>query len=240
MIDLYASTTPNVLKITIMLEETGLAYGLKPVNVWKGEQLEDAFIRLNPNSKVPVIVDHDTPDGPYPVFESAAILLYLAEKTGRFLAGSGRLRHDAIQWLVFQVANLGPANGQFNHFERYAGPGHDYSLSRHTTELMRLYGVMERRLAQSPYLGGDEFSIADMATFPWVLIQSNRLGETFPFLDRHSPLHPSIGAWLSRCEERPGVQRALRVHGTLTSGLGNASPADLDRIFGRGEYAYRG
>jgi GST-like protein len=240
MIDLYSSTTPNVLKVIVMLEETGLDYALKPVNVWKGEQFEPSFVALNPNSKVPVIVDHDHPDGRYAVFESVAILFYLAEKTGRFLPALGRARHDVMQWLVFQAANIGPANGQFNHFERFAGSGNDYSMSRHTTELQRLYGVMERRLGDATYLGGSEYSIADIATFPWVRIQSRRLGERFPFLDRNSGLYPNLAAWLERCEERPDVQRALAVHARMTSAVATATPEDLDRMFGRGKYAYRG
>jgi GSH-dependent disulfide-bond oxidoreductase len=240
MIELYSSTTPNVLKVILMLEETGLQYTLKPVNVWKGEQFAPEFVALNPNSKVPVIVDHGHRDGPYTVFESIAILHYLAEKTGRFLAPSGRERYDAMQWLVFQAANLGPANGQFNHFERYAGPGQDYSMSRYTTELKRLYGVMEKRLGAVPYFGGQDYSIADMAIFPWVLIQSNRLKESFPFLNRHAPEHPKLSAWIDRCEARPGVQRSMALHATMKSMLPTASPDDLDRIFGRGKYAYQG
>lgn len=239
MIDLYASTTPNVMKIVLMLEETELAYTLKPVNVWKGEQFADGFVALNPNSKVPVIVDHDPPEGPYAVFESAAILIYLADKTGQFLPASGRVRYDVIQWLIFQAANFGPIQGQFNHFTSYSGPGHDYALSRYTTELRRQYDVLERRLGQVPYLGGDAFSIADMAVLPWVLVQSNRLGATVPFLDHKSDAHPNIAAWAKRCEQRPGVQRGLAVHATLKSGLPSATPDDLDRIFGRGQYAYR-
>jgi GST-like protein len=238
MIDLYASTTPNVFKIIIMLEETKLDYRLKPLNVWKGEQFTDEFIRLNPNSKIPVIVDHDHRDGPYAVFESGAILFYLAEKAGAFLPAEGRPRHDVMQWLVFQVANLGPISGQFTHFERYAGPGNDYAFSRYTTELRRLYGVMERRLGQVPFLGGENYSIADIAVLPWVFIQSNRLRETFPFLDKQSPSQPNIAAWIARCEARPGVQRALEVPATLKSGLPNATPEELDRAFGRGRYAY--
>ncbi|MDB5556627.1 MAG: glutathione S-transferase family protein [Rhizobium sp.] len=240
MIDLYSSTTPNVLKVILMLEETGLDYTLKPVNVWKGEQFEPTFVALNPNSKVPVIVDHDDPDGPYAVFESVAILIYLAEKTGRFLPAFGRARHDVMQWLIFQAANIGPANGQFNHFERFAGPGNDYSMSRYTTELKRLYGVMERRLGETPYLGGNDYSIADMATFPWVLIQSRRLGASFPFLDRNSGHYADISAWLTRCEERPDVQRALAVHAKMTSAVATATSDDLDRMFGRGSFAFKG
>ena len=239
MIDLYSSTTPNVLKVVIMLEATGLRYSLKPVNVWKGEQFAPSFVALNPNSKVPVIVDHDDADGPYTVFESVAILIYLAEKTGRFLPASGRARHDVLQWLTFQAANIGPANGQFNHFERLADPGNDYSMSPYTTEMKRLYDVLDRRLGETGYIGGNEYSIADMATFPWVFIQSRRLGEAFPFLDRTSGLHPNISAWLTRCEERPGVQRALAVHADMTSGLATATREDLDRLFGRGNFAYK-
>lgn len=239
MIDLYASTTPNVLKVEIMLEEAALPYKLVPVSVWKGEQFTEDFLGLNPNAKVPVIVDHDGPEGPCTVFESAAILLYLAEKTGLLLPKSGPARYVVIEWLVFQAANLGPMNGQFNHFERYAPGGNEYALSRYTTELKRQYEVMERRLAEVPWLGGDAFSIADVAAFPWVLVQSSRLKESFPFLDRDSTLHPNIGAWLKRCEERPGVQRGLQAHSTLKSGFPDASEDELDRIFGRGRYAYR-
>ena len=239
MIDLYASTTPNVLKIMIMLEETEFPYSVKPVNVWKGEQFANDFVQLNPNSKVPVIVDLDHADGPYAVFESAAILLYLAEKADRFLPASGRDRYDVIQWLVFQAANFGPIQGQFNHFESYSGQRNDYAHSRYLTELKRQYGVLEARLGRAPFLGGAEYSIADMATFPWVLVQSRRLGGAYPFLDRNAPFHPNIAAWMNRCEERPGLQRGLVAHAAVKSGLPTATPDDLDRIFGRGNYAYR-
>ncbi|MGO4833643.1 glutathione S-transferase family protein [Rhizobiaceae sp. 2RAB30] len=238
MIELYSSTTPNVLKVVLMLEETGLEYSLKPVNVWAGEQFAPEFVALNPNSKVPVVVDDDGPGGRYVVFESVAILQYLSEKTGRFFPEAGAARHDVLQWLVFQAANLGPANGQFNHFERYAGPGHDYSMSRYTTEMKRLYAVMEHRLSTVQWFGGDQYSIADMAIFPWVLIQSNRLRESFPFLDRRFRDHKHIAAWVDRCEARPAVRRALDVHAQMKSGLASASDDDLDRIFGRGRYAY--
>ena len=240
MIELYSSTTPNVLKVVMMLEELDLPYRLRPIAVWKGEQFSEAFLRLNPNAKVPVLVDPDGPGGaPCTVFESVAILIYLAEKSGRFLPAEGMARYDVIQWAIFQAANLGPANGQFNHFERYAGAGHDYALSRYTTELHRVYRVMETRLSQAPWLGGDDFSIADLASLPWILIQSRRLKDTFPFLDRDAPAHPSLSDWAARCEARPGVQRALAVHATMKSGLPDATPDDLDRIFGRGRHAYR-
>lgn len=238
MITLYASTTPNVLKIVLMLEEAGPVYALKPVNVWNGEQFSDDFLALNPNAKVPVIVDEEGPGGRYVVFESCAILQYLADKTGRFLATDMRARHDALQWLTWQAANLGPANGQVNHFERFAGPSQDYAMSRYTTELKRLYGVMEARLGATEWFGGDDYSIADMAIFPWVVIQSERLGETMPFLHRRNPANTRIADWLERCEARPGVQRALKVRAAMKSGLADATPDGLDRLFGRGRYAW--
>jgi len=240
VIELYASTTPNVLKVVLMLEETGLAYALKPVNVWSGEQFAPDFVALNPNAKVPVIVDTDAPGGRYVVFESVAILTYLAEKTGQFLPTGVRARHDVLQWLVWQAANLGPANGQVNHFERFAGPGQDYALSRYTSELKRLYGVMETRLGQAPWFGGEDYSIADMAIFPWVAVQSDRLGEAMPFLHRRDPAHPHLNRWIDRCEGRPAVQRALAVRAAMTSGLAEATADDLDRLFQRGRYAWRG
>lgn len=239
MIELYSSTTPNVLKVVVMLEECGLPYRLKPVNVWAGEQFAPDFVALNPNAKVPVLVDPQGPDGQMVVFESIAILQYLAEKCGRFLPAGGSARYEVLQWLVFQAANLGPANGQFNHFERYAPAGNDYSLSRYLTELKRLYAVMERRLGEADWFGGGEYSIADMSVFPWALIQSRRLGEAFPFLDRNFAEHPHLSAWIARCEARPAVRKALEVHSTMTSRISEASPDDLDRIFGRGHYAYR-
>ncbi len=237
MIDLYASTTPNVLKITLMLEECGLHYRFVPVNVWQGEQFEPELVALNPNSKVPVIVDHDGPDGTVSVFESAAILLYLAEKTRLLLPVSGSARIEVLQWLAFQTANLGPANGQFNHFMLFAPEGENYSRSRYTTELRRVYGVMEVRLAQSPYLGGKDFSVADVATFPWVWSNAGRWADEFPFLAPDAAA--GISAWYQRCMDRPAVRRGLVSHATLKSMVSTASPDQLDRIFGRGRYAYK-
>lgn len=240
MIDLYASTTPNVMKVTLALTELGLEFRFLPVNVWKGEQFAADFVARNPNAKVPVLVDNDAPGGPVTVFESVAILFYLAEKTGKLLPKSGPGRYDAMQWAVWQAANFGPANGQFNHFENYAPGEHAYSKSRYTTELRRLYGVLERRLADRPFLGGEEFSIAELATFPWVWSASNRLKDKYPFTDKDSADHPHIAAWYRRCEARPGVARGVERHLELKSMLTTAGPDDLDRIFGRGQYAYKG
>ncbi len=238
MIDLYASMTPNVMKITLALTELELEFRFLPVNVWKGEQFDTDFTRLNPNSKVPVLVDHDAVGGPVTVFESVAILFYLAEKTGKLLPASGQARYEVMEWAVWQAANFGPANGQFNHFENYAPGEHAYSKSRYTTELKRLYGVLERRLGDRPYVGGDAFSIADLATFPWVWSASNRLKDKYPFLDSASPDHPNIGAWFSRCMARPGIASGIERHSAVKSLIATATPDDLDRIFGRGKYAY--
>lgn len=236
MIDLYASPTPNVLKVEIMLEELGLLYRLLPINVWKGEQFSDEFKALNPNSKVPVIVDRDADGGDYPVFESAAILIYLAEKSGRFLPASGRARADVLQWLIFQAANLGPACGQLVHFQRYAGPGHDYSLSRYKTEVRRLYTVMDGRLSAAPWLAGEAYSIADMATLPWVLLFDRMFSEAIPFL-KIDGADTALARWVGRCLERPAVSRAIELHASLKSGLPTATDEDKDRFFGRGKYA---
>lgn len=240
MIELYASTTPNVVKVVIMLEEAGLHYALKAVNVWSGEQFAPDFVALNPNAKVPVIVDTEPQGERYAVFESVAILHYLAEKTGRFLPSGMRARHEVLQWLVWQAANLGPANGQLNHFQRFAVEGQDYALSRYTSELKRLYGVMETRLQQTLWFGGQDYSIADMAIFPWVVVQADRLGDSIPFLSTKDPAHPHLNRWVDRCKARPAVQRALAVRAAMSSGLADATSDDLDRLFQRGEYAWRG
>lgn len=238
MIDLYASTSPNVMKVTLALCEMDLDFRSLPVNVWKGEQFSSEFEALNPNSKVPVLVDRDAAGGPLTVFESVAILIYLAEKTGRLLPASGTARYEAIEWAIWQAANLGPASGQLNHFLLYAPEGQDYALSRHLTELRRCYAVMEKRLSRAPYLGGDDFTIADLACFPWVWSSSNRLRERFPFLASDTPDAPGIAAWFARCASRPGIRRGIERHAQLTPLLATASPDDLDRIFGRGRYAF--
>src|SRR5512147_1098255 len=157
MIDLYYWTTPNGHKITIFLEETGLPYALKPVNIGRGEQFAPEFLKIAPNNRIPAIVDHAPADGgaPIPVFESGAILLYLAEKTGRFLSSDVRIRIDCVQWLFWQMAGLGPMAGQTHHFVHYANEKIPYAMERYVNETGRLYGVMNRRLADREYLAGD-------------------------------------------------------------------------------------
>jgi len=230
MIDLYALTSPNVQKVYLALEELGLPYKEHFVDVWKGDQFSTDFVKINPNSKIPAIVDHDGPDGkPFTVFESGAILLYLAEKTGRLLPAGKRERSEAIQWLMIQIANIGPAFGNYTHFARFAPSGNDYSASRYKTEMLRLYDVLEQRLGQAAYLGGADYSIADIATFPWIRGHATH-GVTW---DKF----PNLGRWFTGIEKREPVQRALEKIAKIESSRDTASPAELDRIFGRGKFA---
>ena len=230
MIDLYALTSPNVQKIFIMLEECGLPYNQIKVDVWAGEQFKPEFLKVNPNAKVPAIVDHDGPGGkPFTVFESGAILLYLAEKTGKFLPADRRDRFEAIQWLMVQLTGVGPAFGQTVHFKMMAPPGNDYSLSRYTTEMKRLYALLEKRLGETPYLGGMDYTIADIATFPWTRSHDN-FGVKWED-------NPNLARWFNKVSERPAVKRALEVVGKITSARETATEDNKDRLFGRGKYA---
>jgi GST-like protein len=230
MIDLYALTSPNVRKIYIMLEELELPYQERFVDVWKGDNYDPEFRKLNPNGKIPVIVDHDGPGGkPYTVFESGAILLYLAEKTDRFLPKDTAARYEAMQWLMIQLTGVGPMFGQLTHFRNFAPAGNDYSLGRYQTEVKRLYDLLDARLAASPYLGGAEYGIADIATFPWTAnykMQGIKIEEL-----------PHLGRWLDATSARPAVQRALTKIGAIKSSREHAKPDDLDRFFGRGRFA---
>lgn len=230
MIDLYALTSPNVQKIFVALEEFEQPYNVIPVDVWKGEQFKPEFLKLNPNAKIPVIVDHEGPGGtPYTVFESGAILLYLSDKTGRFLPTDTRKRFDTLQWLMVQLTGVGPMFGQYTHFRRFAGSGNDYAMSRYQTEVRRLYDLINKRLGQVKYLGGEEFSIADMATFPWFrnhAFQNVKLEEL-----------PNVDRWFKEIEARPAVKRALAKVDAIQSARDTARSEDLDRLFGRGAFA---
>ncbi len=231
MIDFYALTSPNVQKIFVMLEELELPYRLHLVDVWKGEQFKPDFLKLNPNGKVPVIVDQDGPGGkPYTVFESGAILLYLAEKTGRFMPKDMAARYEAMQWLMIQLTGVGPYFGQWVHFKMFAPPGNDYSLKRYTSELKRLYALLEQRLAASPYLGGKEYSIVDIATFPWT---RNHDAQGVSWND-----HPNLARWFNEISKRPAVERALAKVATIPSSRDSATDEDKDRFFGRGKFAH--
>jgi GST-like protein len=230
MIDLYCLTSPNVQKIFLMLEEAGLPYTMKPVDVWKGEQYNPDFIKISPNSKIPVIVDHDGPGGkPYTVFESGAILMYLAEKTGKFLPKDTAKRYDVIQWLMIQLTGVGPMFGQWTHFKLFAGGGNEYSMTRYQTEVKRLYEVLEKRLGQVPYLGGSEYSIADISTFPWT---RNHDAQGVKWED-----HPNLARWFNAINERPAVKAALAKVAVIKSNRETASDDQKDRFFNRGRYA---
>jgi GST-like protein len=201
MIDLYYWTTPNGHKITIFLEETGLPYNIIPINIGKGDQFKPEFLAVAPNNRIPAIVDRAPADGgePIGIFESGAILQYLAEKTGRFLPQQLRPRTEAMQWLFWQMAGLGPMAGQNGHFSQYAPDKIPYAIDRYVKETNRLYGVLNKRLADREFLAGD-YSIADMASYPWI-VPYERHGQTlddFPHLKR----------WFETIRARPAVERA--------------------------------
>jgi GST-like protein len=231
MIELYGLTSPNVQKIFIMLEESGLPYKFVPVDVWASAQHTPEFAKLNPNKKIPVIVDSDGPGGkPYTVFESGAILMYLAEKSGKFLSKDVAKKYDAIQWLFVQTSNVGPAFGNFTHFNMFAPkPGNEYSFSRYRTEMLRLYNLLNDRLSQTKYLGGDEYSIADMATFPWTR-QHAAHGVKIDQM-------PGFKRWFEDLSARPAVKAMIAKQAEIKSSRDNATDDNKDRFFGRGKYA---
>lgn len=240
MIDLYGMCSPNVTKVTIMLEELGLPYRTHHVNVATGEQFAPEFLRLNPNNKVPVIVDGEGPDGrPFTVFESGAILLYLAAKTGRLLPAAPAARSTVEQWLMVQIASIGPMFGQYSHFIRFAPPGNDYGRGRYESETKRLFKVLEVRLAVAPFLGGADYSIADVATFPWI----RTARAFFPWLqsDDVPARYPALERWLTEIGTRPAVQRGLEVEQHFVAldleSFGKADAEAVDRFCGRGRFA---
>lgn len=204
MIDLYTWATPNGHKVHIMLEECGLPYRVHPVHIGQGEQFAPDFLAISPNNRIPAIIDQDGPGGqPLALAESGAILIYLAEKTGRFLAPSGPARYAALQWLMFQMSAIGPVFGQCYHFRTDAEERIPYAVERFTNEARKLYAVMDRRLAGSPYLAGDEYGIADMATFPWAHGIEKQ---------GHDPArYPNVVAWWERVRQRPAVRRGVKV-----------------------------
>jgi GSH-dependent disulfide-bond oxidoreductase len=205
MLDLYFAPTPNGWKITIMLEECGLPYRLIPVNLNQGDQFKPEFLRISPNNRMPAIVDHDAPGGPLSIFESGAILTYLAERTGRFMPSDLHGRYAVQQWLYWQVGNLGAIAGQLSHFVNYAPGGpdaHAYAHRRFANEYDRLFAVMERSLDHNTYLAGD-YSIADMASWPW-LVPYKRFAQN---MDEY----PSVRRWFDAIKERPAVRKAMEV-----------------------------
>lgn len=200
MIDLYFWPTPNGLKLKLFMQESGLAHRIVPVDIGKGAQFEAEFLKISPNNKIPALVDHAPADGgaPLALFESGAMLQYLAEKTGRFLPGDARGRAQTLQWLYWQVGGLGPMAGQIGHFNVYAPEKVPYAIDRYTRETHRLYGVLDRRLAGRDYIAG-EYSIADMACYPWIVPHASHGQSLQDF--------PQLRRWFERMRERSAVQR---------------------------------
>jgi len=202
MIDLYFWPTPNGWKISIMLEECGIPYNTVAVHIGKGEQFEPEFLAISPNNRMPAIVDHEAPGEPLSVFESGAILIYLAEKSGRFMPSDVHDKYDVMQWLFWQMAGLGPMAGQLSHFTHYAPEQIDYAVTRYANEYNRLLGVMNQRLADREYIAGD-YSIADMASWPWVR-SYERFGQS---LDDF----PRLEEWFLKIADRPAVIKGMEV-----------------------------
>ncbi len=203
-LQLYSWPTPNGHKVHIMLEECGLPYKVTAVNIARGEQFDPAFLAISPNNKIPALVDPHGPDGkPIHLFESGAILLYLASKTGRFLPKSARGKFEVLQWLMFQMASVGPMLGQAHHFRIYAPEKVPYAIDRYTLEAKRLYGVMDKRLSRVPYLAGKAYTIADMAVYPWLRSWQN---QGVDWKD-----YPHLKRWYDLLESRPAVRRGTSV-----------------------------
>lgn len=203
MIDLYTWTTPNGRKVSIMLEECGLPYTVHPINIGKGDQFSAEFVAINPNSKIPAIIDREGPEHkPYALFESGAILLYLAEKTGKLLPQAMAQRYQVIQWLMFQMGGPGPIFGQVHHFLRAAKEQVPYAIERYTKETQRLYGVLNAQLGKSEFLAG-EYSVADIATYPWVA--------RYEWHRTDLNLYPHVKRWFDALGTRPALAKGMQV-----------------------------
>jgi GSH-dependent disulfide-bond oxidoreductase len=230
MIDCYTWPTPNGYKVSIMLEEVGLPCTVHAIDIGKGDQFEPQFLRISPNNKIPALVDSDGPGGKsISVFESGAILIYLAEKTGKLLARDGAPRYATLEWLMFQMGGIGPMLGQAHHFRMYAPEPIQYAIDRYTNESKRLYGVLDRRLRQHEYLAGD-YSIADIATMPWLRFPERQGVDIEEY--------PNVKRWREAILARPAVQRGL----TLLADRRQAAPLDpksRDVLFGATQYQRR-
>src|ERR1700730_303901 len=234
MIDVYFWVTPNGYKVTILLEELGWKYNVIPVNIGKGEQFQPEFLKISPNNRIPALVDHEGPGGkPIAIFESGAVMMYLAEKSGwKFMPQDLRRRYDVIQWLMFQMASVGPMLGQAHHFRRYAPEKLQYAIDRYTNEAKRIYGVIDKRIGEAPYLAG-EYSIADMAAYPGIRPhnwQGQKL-EDFPNLKK----------WYDAIEARPAVQRGCAVMKEQLEKQRSVAPdqKSWDVLFGQQQFEKR-
>ncbi len=230
MIEFYTLTSPNAQKIFIMLEECELPYKEHFIDVWAGDQFTPKFTKINPLQKIPAIVDSDGPAGkPYTVIESGAILIYLAEKTGKFIPHDPLKRYDVIQWLMVQMANLGPMCGQHVHFSKFAPAGSDYGVARYRTIVNKVFDVYDQRLADSAYAAGDDYTIADIAAYPWL--------RNTEFMGLDMAKWPHVKAWTDKIAERDAIKRAYAKVGQIKSTRDTASADDKDRYFKRGKYA---
>jgi GSH-dependent disulfide-bond oxidoreductase len=231
MIEAYSWATPNGHKVHIMLEECGLPYDVHPIDIGKGDQFKPEFLKISPNNRIPAIVDSDGPDGkPISLFESGAILIYLAEKTGKFLAKEPRARYATLEWLMFQMGGIGPMFGQAHHFRNYAPEKIEYAIKRYTNEAGRLYGVMDRRLAQTAYLAGPDYSIADIAAWPWTRSIKNQGQELESF--------PNVKRWFEAIDARPAVQRGIKVLSDIRRDITQDAKAK-EVLFGATQYQRR-
>ena len=230
MIEVYSWPTPNGHKVHVMLEECALPYKAIAVDIGKGDQFRSDFLAISPNNKIPAIVDPDGPDGkPISLFESGAILMYLAAKTGRFMPETVRGKYEVLQWLMFQMGGVGPMLGQAHHFRIYAPEKLPYAIERYTNEAKRLYGVMNKRLARSKYLGGPEYSIADIAVFPWLRSWKNQ------GIDWDD--YPHLKGWFDEIAGRPAVQRGVEVLAGLRKPLTDDKARAV--LFGNEQYKAR-
>lgn len=230
MIDVYSAATPNGHKIHIMLEECGFPYRVRPVNIREGDQFKPDFLAISPNNKIPAIVDADGPDGkPISLFESGAILVYLAGKAGKFLGKTDRDKFVTLQWVMFQMGGVGPMLGQAHHFRIYAPEKIAYAIDRYTNEAKRLYGVIDKQLSKNAYLAGDEYTIADIATYPWLRSWKNQGidWEDFPHAKR----------WFDEIGERPAVQRGLEALAANDAPIANDKAREV--LFGATQYQRR-
>lgn len=228
-IDVYYWPTPNGQKITVFLEEAAMPYQIQPVDIGKGDQFREEFLKISPNNRMPAIVDPDGPDGqPIAIFESGAILMYLAEKSGKFLPRATRQKYQVLQWLMFQISGIGPMLGQAHHFRQYAPEKFEYAIERYTKEARRLYGVMDTQLSKEDCIAG-EYSIADMAIYPWI-VSHDRQGQNLQEF-------PNLTRWFERINGRPGVQRGMAVlKDHRTEALPGQAQANL---FGDAQYQRR-
>ena len=230
MIDLYSWATPNGHKVHIMLEECGLSYKVHPIDIGVGDQFKPEFLKISPNNKMPAMVDQDGPGGkPMSLFESGAILLYLASKTGKFLPADIRDRWSTLQWLMFQMGGVGPMLGQAHHFRNYAQVKIPYAIDRYVNEANRIYGVIDRRLAQSPYIACDEYTIADMAIWPWLRLPDKQGVDKADF--------PHFCRWFDKIAARPAVQRGVLVLADLRKPAHDDKAREM--LFGATQYKKR-